>query len=65
MPAGEPIYRTETDSQTWQKTCGCQGGEKGGGINWDLGVNGCKLLYLEWIDNEVLLFSKETMSSHL
>ena len=32
----------------------------GGGGNrtdWELGVNGCKLLLLEWISNEILLCS--------
>ena len=26
-------------------------------MDWELGVNGCKLLLLEWISNEILLFS--------
>ena len=33
-------------------------GEGGGsGMNWEFGVNRCKLLHLEWIDNKVLLYS--------
>ena len=31
----------------------------GGGMDWDLGVNGCKLLLLEWINSETLLCSTE------
>ena len=27
------------------------------GMDWEFGVNGCKLLHLEWISNEVLLYS--------
>ena len=27
------------------------------GIDWELGVSRCKLLYLGWISNEVLLYS--------
>ena len=31
----------------------------------ELGVKGCKLLLLEWINNEILLCSTETMSRFL
>ena len=31
----------------------------GSGLDWELGVNRCKLLLLEWIDNEILLCSTE------
>ena len=34
-------------------------GEGGSGRHWELGVNGCKLLLLEWIYNEILLCSIE------
>ena len=26
-------------------------------MDWEFGVSGCKLLHLEWISNEVLLYS--------
>ena len=29
----------------------------GGGMEWEVGVSRCKLLYIEWINNKVLLFS--------
>ena len=29
----------------------------GGGMDWDFGINRCKLLYIEWIDHKVLLCS--------
>ena len=33
-------------------------GERGGsGMDWDFGVSKCKLLQLEWISSEVLLYS--------
>ena len=35
------------------------GREGGSGRDPELGVNGCKLLLLEWIDNEILLCSIE------
>ena len=28
-----------------------------GGMGWDFGVNRCKLSYIEWINNKVLLYS--------
>ena len=28
-----------------------------GGINWEFGVIRCKLLYREWINNKVLVYS--------
>ena len=39
-----------------EETCGCQGGREVGGMDGELGVSRCKLLYTEWI-NEVLLYS--------
>ena len=33
------------------------GGGEGSGMDWEFGVNRCKLLHLEWISNEVLLYS--------
>ena len=38
-----------------EQTCGCQG--EGSGMDWEFGVNRGKLLPLEWIRNEILLFS--------
>ena len=33
-------------------------GEGGGSVmDWESGVGGCKLSHLEWISNEVLLYS--------
>ena len=29
----------------------------GSGMDWESGVNRCKLLHLEWISNEILLYS--------
>ena len=28
-----------------------------GGMQWEVGVSRCKLLYIEWINNKVLLYS--------
>ena len=40
-----------------EQTSGCQGGGTGSGIDWDSGVNRCKLLHLEWISNGILQYS--------
>ena len=40
------------------QTCGCQGGGRvRGRMDWEFGVSRCKLLYIEWINNRVLLYS--------
>ena len=54
----ELIYRTEIDSRTW-RTDSWLLREKGEGVGWtgSLGVSRCKRLHLEWISNEVLLYS--------
>ena len=40
-----------------EQICGCQGGRGASGMEWNLGVSICKLLHLEWISNEILLYS--------
>ena len=40
-----------------EQNCGCRGGGGGSGMDWESGVNRCKLLPLEWISNEILLYS--------
>ena len=50
----EPFYRKETHGLGEQT---CQGGGEGSGMDWEFGVNRCKLLPLEWISNEILLYS--------
>ena len=40
-----------------EQTCGCQGGGGGGRLDWEAGVNRCKLSYIKWINNKVLLYS--------
>ena len=35
-------------------------GERVGGVMaWEIGVSRCKLLYIDWINNKVLLYSTE------
>ena len=37
---------------------------EGGGMDWEFGVNRCKLLYIEWVNNKVLLSSKGKSIQH-
>ena len=61
------LKRTQTNLSTEEKqthrhgeqTCGCQGGGGRSGMGWEFGVSRCKLLHLEWIRNEVLLYNTE------
>ena len=56
----EPIYETETESQTWRAYLWLPrwtGG--GGGMDRELGVSRCKLLYIGWITNKDLLYNTE------
>ena len=56
----EPIYqKIKQTHEHGEQTCGCQGGGGGEGseMDWEFGVSICKLLYLECISNEVLLYS--------
>ena len=34
-----------------------KGGEDGGRKEWEFGISRCKLLYIGWINNKVLLYS--------
>ena len=48
-----------------EQICGCQGG---GRREWDgqeFGVSKCELLHLEWISNDVLLYSTENYTQSL
>ena len=41
------VFRKETHGLE-EQTCGCQGRRGGSGMDWESGVNRCKLLPLEW-----------------
>ena len=43
----EPCHRKENHGHG-EQTRACPGGGGGSGIDWELGVNRCKLLPLEW-----------------
>ena len=44
-------------SWTWEDRLVVANGWGGSGVDWELEVNVCKLLPLEWISNEILLCS--------
>ena len=50
----EPFHRQENHGHG-EQTCGCQGGENG--MDWEFEVNRCKLLPVEWVSNDILLYS--------
>ena len=42
-----------------------KGESVGGGMEWEVGVSRCKLLYIEWINNKVLLYSTGNYTQYL
>ena len=49
----EPIYETETDSQTEKRLVVAVGGGK----DWEFGISRCKLVYTEWVNNKETTFN--------
>ena len=47
-----------------EQSCGCQGVGGGTRMDWEFGVSRYKLLHLEWISNEVLLYSTGNYIHH-
>ena len=52
----EPFHRKENHGHG-EHTCGCQEGGRGSGMDQEFWVSRCKLLCLEWINYEILLYS--------
>ena len=50
-----------------EQICGCQMGVGVGEseMDWEFGVSRCKLLHLEWISNEILLYIAQGTISNL
>ena len=40
-----------------EQTYGWQGGRGASGMDWEFGVSRCKQLHLEWMINQILLYS--------
>ena len=54
----------QTYRQREQQTCGCQGRGVRRGIDLKFGISKCKLLRIESINNEALLYSTGNYSSY-
>ena len=39
------------------QACGCQGDEGGRRMDREFGIRGCKLVYIGWVNNKVILYS--------
>jgi hypothetical protein len=50
----ECIYETETDIEN-RLMVAIEG--SGGGRDWEFGISRCKILYVEWINKKVMLYS--------
>ena len=48
-----------------EQTCGCQGGGRGNGIDWEFGVSRRRLLSLERITMSSCCIAQGTVSNHL
>ena len=59
------IYQWNRNRLTDTKYRLCQGGVGCEGMNWELGIIRCKLLYIEWINNKVLLYSRGNYIQYL
>ena len=42
-----------------------KGEKEGSGRDWEFGISRCKLLHLEWISDEVLLYTTGNYSQYL
>ena len=54
---GQPSTKQKQTHRHREQTCGCQGGGGGEGKDWEFGISRCKLFYIGWINNKVLLSS--------
>ena len=50
----ETFHRKENHGLR-EQTCACPRGGGGSGMDWESGVNRCRLLPLEWISSEILM----------
>ena len=53
----ELIYETNRQTDIENKFVVPKGEGSEGGMDWEFGISRCKLLYIEWINNKVLLYS--------
>ena len=53
----EPVCKAEIETQTQRTNVWTPRGERGGGINWEIGIEIYTLIRIKWITNENLLYS--------
>ena len=53
----EPIYETETESGSENRLVAAKGEGGRRGLDWEFGISRWKLVYIEWVNNKVLLYS--------
>ena len=51
--------KQKQDHRHREQTGGSQGGGSWGRMEWEVGISRCKLLNIEWIHTEVLVYSTE------
>ena len=52
-----PINKDRDSTDIENRLLVAKGEEGWGGKDWEFGISRCKLLYIEWINNKVLLYS--------
>ena len=57
--ANEPTYETETELWAENRLVVAKREVVEGVMVWEAGVSRCKLLYIGWINNKILLYSTE------
>ena len=53
----ELFYETETFTDIENKYVVIKGERCGEGIDWEFGISRCKLVYIKWRNNKVLLYN--------
>ena len=48
-----------------EQPCGCQEERGGREKDWEFGISRCKLLYIAWINNKILLYSSGNYIQYL
>ena len=58
------LSTNQKDSQIEQESWLPGGEEGGGGMEWEFGVRRYKFLYMEWINNKILLYSTRSYTQY-
>ena len=58
------VSTKQKDSQTEQESWLPRGEAGGEGMEWEFGVRRYKFLYMEWINNKILLYSTRSYTQY-